>query len=180
MIVRMVHNRKLAINNMKKKFYLILHNIRSAHNVGAIFRTADGAGVDHIYFSGYTLTPPDGTQIYTTKPERKLIKTALGAHEYVAWDRYEEIDDIINKLKKEGVQIVALEQGENSINYKKFETDRSVALVLGNEPVGIDEHALSLCDIMIDIPMRGGKNSLNVSVAAGIAMYKLIDEVKGF
>ncbi|XLQ20455.1 MAG: RNA methyltransferase [Candidatus Moraniibacteriota bacterium] len=163
---------------MKKKFYLILHNIRSAHNVGAIFRTADGAGVDHIYFTGYTPTPPDGTQIYTTKPERKLIKIALGAHEYVSWDRYEKIDDIIDKLKKEGVQIVALEQGDKSINYKKFETNKSIALVLGNEPVGIDEHTLLLCDTMIDIPMRGDKKSLNVSVAAGIAMYELIDNIK--
>jgi len=165
---------------MKNKFYLILHNIRSAYNVGAIFRTADGAGVDKIFFTGYTPTPPDGTEIYTTKPERKIIKTSLGAIDYVSWDRYEKIEDLVAKLKTENVEVVALEQGDDSINYKKFESDKSIALVLGNEPVGIDEQALSLCDTMIDIPMRGDKKSLNVSVAAGIAMYELIDKIKSF
>ena len=166
--------------NQKNKFYLILHNIRSAHNVGAILRTADGAGVDHVYFTGYTPTPPDGTEIYASKPQRKIIKVALGAHELVEWSRYEKIDDIITKLKKDNVEIVALEQGDNSIDFKVFTPENSVALVLGNEPVGIDEHTLSLCDIMIDIPMRGQKKSLNVSVAAGVAMYELIDKVKTF
>ena len=165
---------------MKKKFYLILHNIRSAHNVGAIFRTADGAGVDHIYFTGYTPTPPDGTEVYVTKPQRGIIKTSLGAIDYVSWDRYEKIEDLVTKLKKEDVEIVALEQGVVSVDYKKVESDKSIALVLGNEPVGIDEQTLSLCDTMIDIPMRGDKKSLNVSVAAGIAMYELIDKVKTF
>ena len=163
---------------MKKNFYLILHNIRSAYNVGAIFRTADGAGVDKIYLTGYTPTPPDGTEIYTTKPERKIIKTSLGAIEYVPWDRYEKVEDLIKKLKNEAIEIVALEQGDGSVDYKKFKTDKSIALVLGNEPVGIDEQTLSLCDTMIDIPMRGQKNSLNVSVAAGIAIYELINDIK--
>jgi len=165
---------------MKNKFYLILHNIRSAYNVGAIFRTADGAGVDHIYCTGYTPTPPDGTEVYVTKPQRGIIKTSLGAIDYVEWDRYEKIEDLVTKLKKENFEIVALEQGEESIDYKEFKTDKSVALVLGNEPVGIDEQTLLLCDTMIDIPMRGDKKSLNVSVAAGIAMYELIDKAKLF
>ncbi len=171
---------KKFMENIDKKFYLILHNIRSAYNVGAVFRTADGAGVDKIYLTGYTPTPPDGTEIYTTKPERKIIKTSLGAVDYVRWDRYEKVEDLVTKLKKKDVEIVALEQGEKSVDYKKFETDKSIALVLGNEPVGIDEQTLSLCDTMIDIPMRGKKQSLNVSVAAGIAMYELIDKVKTF
>ena len=165
---------------MNNKFYLILHNIRSAYNVGAIFRTADGAGIDKIYLTGYTPTPPDGTQIYTTKPERKIIKTSLGAIEYVKWDRYEKIEDLVVKLKKENIEIVALEQGKKSIDYKEFKTNKGVALVLGNEPMGIDEQTLSLCDTMVDIPMRGKKKSLNVSVAAGITMYELINKVKNF
>jgi len=165
---------------MKNKFYLILHNIRSAYNVGAIFRTADGAGVDHIYLSGYTPLPPDKSQMYVTRPEKMIIKTALGAHETVEWSGHKEIEDIVQKLKENNVQIVALEQGDGSIDYKKFESEKSIALVLGNEPVGIDEQTLSLCDIMIDIPMRGNKNSLNVSVAAGISIYELIDKVKDF
>ncbi|PID51950.1 MAG: RNA methyltransferase [Candidatus Moraniibacteriota bacterium] len=164
---------------MKKNFYLILHNIRSAYNVGAIFRTADGAGVDHVYLTGYTPTPPDGTRAYTTKPERMIIKTALSAHEHVSWSKYDDIDDVFSDIRKKGdVSIVALEQGEYSINYKQYVTDKNIALILGNEPVGIDEETLAKCDTMIDIPMRGSKKSLNVSVAAGIAMYELIDKVK--
>jgi len=167
-------------SNMKNKFYLILHNIRSAYNVGAIFRTADGAGVDHIYLTGYTPLPPDKSQMYVTRPEKMIIKTALGAHETVEWSGHKEIDSVVEQLKKDDIQIVALEQGDDSIDYKKFTSNISVALVLGNEPVGIDEQTLSLCDMMIDIPMRGDKNSLNVSVAAGIAIYELIGRVKNF
>ncbi|MCK4635875.1 MAG: RNA methyltransferase [Candidatus Moranbacteria bacterium] len=159
---------------MKKEFCLILHNVRSAHNVGAIFRTADGCGIDHIYLTGYTPTPPDGSRPFTTKPERKLIKTALGSHEFVAWSKVENVDEVFEDLKKRNFQIVALEQGEGSIDYKKFEPEFPLALVLGNEPVGIDDETLQKCDIMIDIPMRGQKNSLNVSVAAGIAMYEIM------
>lgn len=158
---------------MKKEFNLILHNVRSAHNVGAIFRTADGCGVSHIYLTGYTPTPPDGSRPFTTKPERKLIKTALGSHEFVNWSKFENVDEVFEDLKKRNFQIVALEQGEGSIDYKKFEPEFPLALVLGNEPVGIDEETLAKCDIMIDIPMRGQKKSLNVSVAAGIAMYEI-------
>ena len=162
----------------ENKFYLILHNIRSAYNVGAIFRTADGAGVDHIYLTGYTPLPPDESQIYTTKAERKIIKTALGAHEYVSWSGHKNIEDVFIKMRKENVQIVALEQTQKSVDYKKFIPTQSIALVLGNEPVGIDEQILSLCDTIIDIPMRGRKKSLNVSVAAGVAIYELIDKIK--
>lgn len=161
----------------EKKLYLVLHNVRSAYNVGAIFRTADGAGVDHIYLTGYTPMPPDGSQIYTTKPERMIIKTALGAHEYVAWSKHEDFVEVADQLHEGGVQIVALEQGEGSIDYRDYIYDGDVALVLGNEPVGIDAQALKHCDAMIEIPMLGQKKSLNVSVAAGIALYALIRSV---
>lgn len=164
--------------SMKKNFYLILHNIRSAYNVGAIFRTADGAGVDHIYLTGYTPAPPDGTRVYTTKPERMIIKTALGAQEYMQWSKNDDFDAVVDELKKDACEIVALEQGDESVNYKEYSAKNNVALVLGNEPVGIDDAALEKCDTMIDIPMRGEKQSLNVSVAAGVAMYELIDKVK--
>ncbi len=158
----------------QKKRYLILHNIRSAYNVGAIFRTADGAGVDHIYLTGYTPIPPDGTRVYTTKPERMIIKTALGAHEYIPWSKRDDFDAAIDDIHSKGAcEIVALEQGDGSINYKEYTPDKNIALVLGNEPVGIDAETLAKCDTMIDIPMRGRKKSLNVSVAAGIAMYEL-------
>lgn len=157
-----------------KKIYLVLHNVRSAYNVGAIFRTADGAGVDHIYLTGYTPAPPNGSQIYTTKPERMIIKTALGAHEYMHWSQHENFADVAKILHDKHVKIVALEQGDGSVEYSKFSSKNDVALVLGNEPVGIDEATLKLCDVMIEIPMHGQKQSLNVSVAAGIALYALI------
>lgn len=158
----------------EKKFYLVLHNVRSAYNVGAVFRTADGAGVDHIYLTGYTPAPPDGTRLYTTKPERMIIKTALGAHEYVSWSQHVDFADVAHDLKAQKVQIVALEQGEHSIDYRSYKPLGDVALILGNEPVGIDPLTLAYCDAMVEIPMRGQKQSLNVSVAAGIAMYELI------
>ena len=161
----------------KFKLYLILHNIRSAYNVGAIFRTADGVGVEHIYLTGYTPSPPDGIKAYTTKPERKIIKTALGAIDYVNWTKNENVEEIVKKLKEKDVEMVALEQAKSSIDYKSFKPKADIALVLGNEPVGIDEQTLSYCDTIIDIPMRGRKKSLNVSVAAGIAMYELFDKL---
>lgn len=162
---------------MKKDFCLILHNIRSAHNVGSIFRTADGCGVNYIYLTGYTPTPPDGSRPFTTKPERSLIKTALGAHEYVKWSKIENIDEVFENLKKQNFQIVALEQTEKSEGYKKFNPKFPLALVLGNEPEGIDLKTLQKCDKFIDIPMRGQKKSLNVSVAAGIAMYEIMSKI---
>jgi tRNA G18 (ribose-2'-O)-methylase SpoU len=160
---------------MKKKLYLILHNVRSAYNVGAIFRTADGAGVDHIYLTGYTPYPPDGMRPYTTKPERMIIKTALGAHMYVPWTRSEDVTEVIDQLKEGGAAIVALEQGDGSIDHRSYDVQRDTALIVGNEPVGIDEQTLALCDTMIDIPMRGQKKSLNVAVATGIAVYALTE-----
>jgi tRNA G18 (ribose-2'-O)-methylase SpoU len=161
---------------MSKEFCLILHNVRSAHNVGAIFRTADGCGASHIYLTGYTPTPPDGSRPFTTKPERALIKTALGAQDYVKWSKMEDINLVFQDLKKRGFQIVALEQTEKSIDYKEFQPIFPLALVLGNEPEGIDLETLQKCDIFIDIPMRGQKKSLNVSVASGIAMYEIMSK----
>lgn len=158
----------------EKSIYLVLHNIRSAYNVGAIFRTADGAGIKHIYLTGYTPAPPDGTRLYTTKPERMIIKTALGANDFVPWSQHLNFSDVVAELKKDHVTIVALEQGEHSVDFRSYDPAGDIALVLGNEPVGIDEETLAQCDVMIDIPMYGQKKSLNVSVAAGIAMYGLI------
>ncbi len=159
-----------------KKLYFILHNLRSAYNVGSIFRTADGVGVAQIYLTGYTMTPFDGSRPYETKPERMLGKTALGADKTVPWEKCEDIAQIMTQLRGEGVEIVALEQTAQSVDYAEFvpSADSSgVALILGNEPVGIDEEALALADSAIEIPMRGEKKSLNVSVAAGVAGYQI-------
>ncbi len=154
-------------------FSLILHNVRSAYNVGAIFRTADGAGVKHIYISGYTPTPPDGSRPFTTKPERMVIKTALGAQETVSWSQHETFEDVVALLRADGVQIVALEQTPQSVDYRVYYPSGPMAVVLGNEPAGLDPEHIALCDAAIEIPMYGQKTSLNVSVAAGIALYAL-------
>lgn len=152
---------------------LVLHDIRSAYNVGAIFRTADGAGVAHIYLSGYTPGPPDGSRPFTTKPERMVIKTALGAQQCVPWTRRATFEDVATYLRAQNMALVALEQTPHSTNYRDYVVNRPTALVLGNEPVGMDPAHVALCDAAIDIPMYGRKKSLNVSVAAGIALYAL-------
>ncbi len=163
-----------------KKFYFILHNLRSAYNVGSIFRTADGIGVEKIYLTGYTMTPFDGVRPYETKPERMLGKTALGADKTVPWEKCEDFAELVGRLKSEKVQILALEQTPESVNYTEFTPDTNaagVALVLGNEPDGLDEEALALTDAAVEIPMRGKKKSLNVAVAAGVAGYRLAEIV---
>ena len=148
------------INRLKKEraeVYLILHNIRSLYNVGSIFRTADGAGVSKIYLTGYTPEPAP--------------KTALGAEKYVSWEKVANIQRLTNKLKKSKVQIVALEQSKNAVDYRKFKPRYPAALILGNEVRGLSPSLLKKCDKIIQIPMRGRKESLNVSVAAGIALF---------
>ena len=156
------------------QFIIILHNVRSALNVGAIMRTADGCGVDHIYLTGFTAAPHDGVKAYMTQGEKRIAKTALGAENTVPWTHKSTIDDVFAALKGDGYTIVALEQSDTSINYKEYNPTFPLALVLGNEPDGIDQQTLEQCGIIIDIPMRGSKESLNVAVAAGVAMYEIL------
>ncbi len=153
---------------------LILDNIRSAHNVGAMFRTADGAGVERLYLVGIT-PQPTAKKLYLTDAEKTLRKTALGAEENVAWQSVKTIGPLLKKLKKEGYVLVALEQSEQSIDYRLWSPPQSglIALIVGNEVEGVSVKTLAQCDTVIELPMRGRKNSLNVSVAAGIAMYHL-------
>lgn len=143
---------------------VILENIRSLHNVGSIFRTADAAGWDKVYCCGYTGTPPD----------RRIEKVSLGAEEFLSWEKSEDAVVLCKRLKKDGFKIVALEQASQAQNiFEAASFDDSVALVLGNEVEGVTEEVLSLSDICLEIPMFGQKSSLNVSVAAGIALYHL-------
>ncbi len=156
-----------------KRLILVIHNIRSAHNVGSMFRTADGAGVDEIILSGFTPVPPKRGALYLSSADKALKKTALGAEEYVPWKKVASLARLISKLKKEGYEIAALEQREGSIRHDRYRPKKSVALIVGNEVLGVDEKTLERSDVVIEIPMRGAKNSLNVSVAAGIALYHL-------
>lgn len=154
------------------RFYVLLHNIRSLHNVGSIFRTAEGLGVDKIYLTGLTPGPYD----VFGKLRKDFQKTALGAEKYIEWEKVKNPSTLIKRLRKEKVKIIALEQSKTSIpltslsnRIAKWDT----ALILGNEVHGIPKSILQKSDAVIEIPMRGKKESLNVSVAAGIAIYEI-------
>ena len=146
---------------------VVLDNIRSAHNVGAIFRTADGAGVSKIYLTGYTPLPID--RFGRVQPE--IEKTSLGATESVAWEAAEDIEDILRRLKHEGYAVVAIEQDDRSVGYMEWRPKNKTAFIFGNEVDGIQPVARECADSILEIPMYGDKESLNVSVAAGIILY---------
>lgn len=152
-----------------KQIYLILHNIRSLHNVGSIFRTADAAGVKKIFLTGYTPAPFD----VFGKVRKEIRKTALGAEKYLEWEKTSDLGKIIKKLKKQGFFIVAVEQTKGAVNYSKFKPKFPLVLILGNEIRGLSKIILKKCNKVIQIPMYGKKESLNVSVAAGIVLYKI-------
>ena len=149
----------------------ILHNIRSLHNVGSMFRTADGAGVEKLYLTGITPSPVDDFE----RPRPQLIKISLGAEKFVSWEKIKQIGPLIDKLKKNGYKIFALEIHPKAIEYNSQSTfsNSKIALLLGNEVRGLSPAVLKKCDRILKIPMYGKKESLNVSVAFGIAAYFL-------
>jgi len=142
---------------------VLAENLRSLHNVGAIFRTADGAGWDTVMLTGYTGTPPD----------RRIEKVSLGAEDAVAWEHWDDPVACAEKLKSEGFEIWALEIPGDQMLKNGGATPEKLALVLGNEVLGVSPELRALCDRCVEIPMHGTKQSLNVSVAAGIALYAL-------
>ncbi len=157
---------------------LIVHNIRSTHNVGAIFRTAEGFGVERIILSGYTPYPKltNDTRLphISEKLTSQIHKTALGAEGIVPFEYHETLD--LGTLQLAGYRIVALEQSERSVLISEYETPEKIALLLGEEVHGIEPELLAQCDDIIEIPMVGKKESFNVSVATGIALYALTSE----
>ncbi len=153
---------------MNEKFIIILPNIRSAHNVGAMFRTADGAGVEKIYLTGYTPCPP----------HPRLDKVSLGAEKWVKWEYIKQTGRLLKKLKEQGYKIVALEQTSKSVNIYEWTPQFPLALIVGNEKTGVTKSLLKYCDAEIELDMKGKKKSLNVSVAAGITMYYISSKNK--
>ncbi len=149
---------------------VLLHNIRSTHNVGSIFRTADAAGVARVYLSGYTPSPTDRFG----RAQKDIAKTALGAETYLPWEYKKSPATIISKLHKEGWHIVAVEQDAKSVNYRKIKPKKPTLFIFGNEVKGISKNLLKKCDVVAEIPMRGKKESLNVSVAAGIILFSCL------
>lgn len=156
---------------MKKeiKTILILPDIRSAINVGSIFRTADAAGVNKIYLVGTTPCPND----IFGRIQKDIAKSALGAENFISWEYTKTLLPLILKLKKQGYEIVGLEQAPNSLDYRKYKRAYKIVLILGPEVNGLDKKILAKCDRVIEIPMHGQKESLNVSVAAGIALFRI-------
>lgn len=157
---------------MKK--ILVLENIRSVHNVGAIFRTADAIGIDEIVLVGYTPAPVDRFG----RVREDLHKAALGAEQSVEWQQLDESElvSFLNDRRAEGFRIIALEQAENSVDYKSIEASGDIAIVVGNEVAGVSKKVLDVSDSIVEIEMAGKKESLNVSVATGILLFRLFDK----
>jgi len=155
---------------LKKELYIIANNIRSLHNVGSIFRTADALGAAKVYLTGYTGAPPDP----------KIAKVALGAENFVPWEKEKSATRLIKKLKTQNprLRVAALENNvkRKTIPLSKYRPRFPLALIVGEEVRGVSKPLLALADDIIEIPMRGKKESLNVSVALGIAAYQLLNE----
>lgn len=152
----------------KHKIIVVLDNVRSMHNVGSIFRTADAFLIEAIYLCGFTPQPP----------HRDIHKTALGSTETVAWQYFEQTEFALNELKSKQYSIVAVEQVTGSISLENFTwtNDKPIALILGNEVDGVAQNIISQCEHCIEIPQMGTKHSLNISVAAGIVLWQLIGQ----
>lgn len=173
--------RKLSMDELNRKtadefrqaekipLVIILENIRSAYNVGSIFRTADAFLIQSIYICGYTAYPP----------HKEIKKTALGAENTVQWKYIKDISEVILELKGMGFLIYAVEQAENSIDLKEVQLKHpKIALILGNEVTGVEQTTIEKCDGCLEIPQSGTKHSLNVSVAAGIVMWEISQKLK--
>lgn len=156
---------------------LIAHNIRSAYNVGAVLRSCDGFGVSEFYATGYT--PYPATARDTRLPHerdrltRHIAKTALGAEQTMTVTHAGDVVTLLKSLKAQGYAITALEQAADSVPLQTYQSPEKLALLLGEEVHGVTPELLQLCDVTLEIPMRGRKESFNVSVAAGIALYAL-------
>ena len=154
----------------KTPIILVLDDIRSLHNIGSVFRTADAFLIEKIYLCGITATPPN----------KEIHKTALGATDTVAWEHSKNVLEVIENLKKESVTVLAIEQVESAVFLQNFkvEKDKKYALVFGNEVFGVSQEAVALCDGCIEIPQLGTKHSLNISVSAGIVVWDLFQKMK--
>ncbi|HYH15616.1 MAG TPA: RNA methyltransferase [Flavisolibacter sp.] len=170
--------RKLSMDELNRKtvdefkqseklpIVVILENIRSAYNVGSMFRTADAFLLEAIYICGYTAYPP----------HKEIKKTALGAEDTVRWKYFKPIEEAMAELRAEGYKIYAVEQAENSLKLQatSFKPEEKIAVILGNEVTGVEQSTIAACDGCIEIPQLGMKHSLNVSVAGGVVLWELV------
>lgn len=153
----------------KTPLILVLDDIRSLHNIGSVFRTADAFLIEKIILCGITATPPN----------KEIHKTALGATETVAWEHHENVLEVIENLKKENILTMAIEQVESAVFLQDFKIEKKqkYALVFGNEVFGVAQEAVKLCDGCIEIPQLGTKHSLNIAVSAGIVVWDLFQKI---
>lgn len=149
---------------------LIIPDIRSAINVGALFRTADAVGVDKIFLIGYTPRPTD----VFGRVQKDIAKSALGAETWIPWEYKKTVLPLVTSLKKDGYTVVAIEQDTRSVDYRKVKIPTKVAFILGSEVGGLSKKILDACDVIAEIQMSGKKESLNVSVAAGVALFGML------
>ena len=154
----------------KTPIIIVLDDIRSLHNIGSVFRTSDAFLIEKIFLCGITATPPN----------KEIHKTALGATDTVAWEHYEDVLEVIEKLKSEGVKVFAIEQVESSIFLQDFEIEKNqkYALVFGNEVFGVSQKAVEICNGTIEIPQLGTKHSLNIAVSAGIVIWDFFKKMR--
>lgn len=166
-------NRK-SVEDFKKAdktpVIIILDDIRSLHNIGSVFRTADAFLIEKIYLCGITATPP----------HKEIHKTALGATDTVAWEYQKNVTDVITSLKEDGAEVWAIEQVDNAVFLNDFtpEANKRYALVFGNEVKGVSQEAIKLCDGTIEIPQLGTKHSLNISVSTGIVVWDIFQKLQ--
>lgn len=163
--------------NSEASVILVVHNIRSAHNVGSLLRTADGLGIKEVILSGYTPYPKASKEKrlphIAERVDNQIRKTALGAENFVKWRQIDDLESELDDLKSEGCVILALEQTINSKPLNEFKGTQKLALIVGSEVDGIDSQILKQCDAAVEIPMRGRKESFNVAAAAAMALYHL-------
>ncbi len=144
--------------------HVVLDNLRSAYNVGSIFRTCDAGAAEHLYLCGMSAHPP----------HKKIAKTSLGAFAYVPWTYYERTTDALAHLREQAIPIIAVEVSESAIPHAAFDWPKPVAVVFGNEVTGINAKIQNRCDATVRIPMHGYKNSINVATAFGVVFYEIL------
>lgn len=156
--------------SQKTPILVLLDNVRSLNNVGAVFRSSDAFLIEKIYLCGITATPPN----------KDIQKTALGATDTVDWEHVEDTFTLVNRLKDEGVQVLVIEQAEESVFLDKFQPKEAqrYAIVLGNEVKGVQQEVVSVADTVIEIPQIGTKHSLNISVTTGVVLWDLFSKMK--
>lgn len=167
-----IFNRQPNLEQVKKlkrlPLFALVENIRSMHNVGSIFRTSDAINLSKLYLSGFTAKPP----------RIEIDKTALGATESVPWEYIQEPLQLIEKLKKEKVEIVVVEHTDQSVHYADLQYNFPVCFIFGNEVEGVSDDIVTRADKVVELPMLGIKHSLNVSVAYGIVMYNAFNQYR--